>query len=74
MLLFNKAQKFNSSDKKKIIGGKIMAYHKCYKCGGTEKSGRFFRRCKECGAEYCNKCSYEGQKCPECHRGFLKKP
>ena len=50
-----------------------MPYHKCLKCGTTEQSGAYFRRCNKCGAEYCNKHSTEGQKCPECGKGFLHK-
>jgi DNA-directed RNA polymerase subunit RPC12/RpoP len=50
-----------------------MPYHRCMKCGTTEESGAFFRRCNDCGAEYCNSCSHDGMRCPECSRGFLHK-
>ncbi len=51
-----------------------MPFHKCYQCGTSEQSGAYFRRCNDCGAEFCNNCSYEGQRCKECNRGVLKQP
>ena len=50
-----------------------MPDHKCFKCGTSEQSGAYFRRCNDCGAEYCHEHSYEGKQCPECNRGYLKK-
>ena len=57
-----------------------MSYHSCDKCKTTENSGAYFRYCyryggqKGCDAEYCNNCSYRGQKCPRCGNGYLMTP
>lgn len=42
-------------------------------CKATDKGGKIFYQCSKCGRWWCSSHGSQGNKCPGCRSGYLKR-